>query len=143
MGWSHGWVSLRSLIAELTKGWTNDKSKDDLVVTSTCLAKCFRGNPAFKGTLWSVWEQVFKNRDGTKTKPPERFIRCDLVQVYNREWGYKDLCESMGPVVCNCPEKYLRMVPEVANGDWREKVAEYHTQRRQKAVEKKARKAAA
>lgn len=143
MGWSFGWGSFRGLVSDLARGWTRPSSKDlSFVVTSTCLAKCFRGNPAFAGTLWSVWEQVFTNSDGSETKPPERFIRCDLLRCTSGEWGYKDMCESMGPYYYNCPQKYLDMVPEVANASWREKVAEYHVQRRTKRAAKKARQVA-
>lgn len=138
MGWSYceAWT-LKSLIAERSKGWTNPNGADGMTVTSTCLAKCFRGNPAFAGTLWGVWEQTFTNPDGSKARPPQCFITCDLLRCHRGEWGYKDMDESCGPHYFNCPEKYLKMVP-VANAEWREGVAEYHRRRREKRAAKKA-----
>jgi hypothetical protein len=61
----------------------------------------------------------------------ERFIGLDLMKGGGREsgWGYKDLCESMGPCEVNCPLSFLELAPvpdgEYAAG-WREKVREYH-----------------
>ena len=145
MGWlySPSWT-LKSLIAERKKGWTNPNGKLDgnrVTVTSTCLKACFRGNPCFAGTLWGVWEQTFQNPDGSEAKPPQRFITCDLLRCSNYrglpEWGYKDMCESCGPHYWNCPESYLKMVP-VADAEWREGVAEYHRRRREKRAARKA-----
>jgi hypothetical protein len=141
MGWTSGWGTLKSLIAERSKGWINPNGAGGMTVTSTCLAKCFRGNPAFAGTLWGVWEQAFTNADGSEARPPERFITCDLLRCSNYrglpEWGYKDMAESCGPYYYNCPEKYLKMVPVVANQEWRDGVAEYHRERRRKRAAKK------
>ncbi|WP_240754701.1 hypothetical protein [Parasulfuritortus cantonensis] len=46
-------------------------------------------------------------------------------------WGYKDLCESMGPYYYTCPLSYLDMVP-VANADWRGQVRAWHAARNRK-----------
>lgn len=139
MGWTYSpsWT-LKSLIAERKKGWTNPNGNLDgnpVTVTSTCLKACFRGNPAFAGTLWGVWEQTFTNPDGSEAKPAERFITCDLLRCHSGEWGYKDMDESCGPHYYNCPESYLEMVP-VANAEWREGVAKYHRRRRERRAKR-------
>lgn len=136
MGWYFGWDTLKGLKAEILKGWTNTDGPTK--VTSTCLASCFRGQPAFSGTLWSVWEQTFTDGQGQQIKPPERFIKCDLLRCHAGDWGYKPLEESCGPCYWNCPEKYLGMVPVVANQEWRDAVAAYHLQRRLKLAQKRA-----
>ncbi len=143
MGWlyNYSWT-LKSLIAERTKDWSHTFSKNELLgagitVTTTCVAKCFRGNVCYKGTLWVVWERTFANPDGSVAKAPERWIGCDLMQRSGGDWGYKDLDESCGPYYYNCPEKYLNMVPEVANQEWRDAVAEHHKLRRAKRAKRK------
>ena len=96
-----GWLFRRSitrkeLIAERTEGWerTND---DGLVITSTCLAHCYRGG-SFSGVLWSVWERTFM-KNGAESSPKQRWIQCDLLRHQNGDgWGYKDLEESCGPI---------------------------------------------
>lgn len=41
-----------------------------MLVTTTCLAKCFRGG-SFSGVLWMVWERTFAI-DGEEARPTER-----------------------------------------------------------------------
>lgn len=129
MGWSFGWDTRRELIEHLTENQTNEYTPDGqtekIKTVRTCLKHCFKGSP-FKGTLWTVWE-ITRIRPG-EDKPFEtdRYIGCDLLQYYREHrWGYKDLCESMGPCQVNCPLSYLDMVP-VANAEWREHVKRYH-----------------
>jgi len=139
MGWFSGYPTRKGMVAELVEGWTRT-TDDGLTVTSTCLASCFRGQPTHYGILWSVWEQTF-TRDGLEEKPPERFIKCDLMECWARDgrrWAYKPMEESCGPYYWNCPEKYLQMVPVVANQEWRDGVADYHRQRREKLAQKRA-----
>lgn len=129
MGWTFGWGNLRALINDRIKGWKNINAKTGLTVESVCIAKCFRGNPLFSGTLWMVWEQTF-TKDGVETNK-KCFIECDLLRCTGGEWGYKDMEESMHPYYYNCPMKYLSMTP-VECPEWREGVQEYHRKRREK-----------
>jgi hypothetical protein len=128
MGWLFRCGSTRKgLIEERIKGWERTKS-DCLLITSRCLAHCFRGG-AFSGVLWSVWERTFTG-NGEEAEPTQRWIQCDLLR-HQRDygWGYKDMEESCGPYYYSCPLKYLRMVPVEqygGNGPWREQVYEYH-----------------
>lgn len=64
------------------------------------------------------------------------FIGLDLMSGRKREWGYKDLEESMGPREVNCPVGYLDLAPDPGGyaTEWRVKVREY-------AAEQKAKKA--
>ncbi len=77
---------------------------------------CLRGN-----VLWSVIKLTQKVEGVTET-----FIGCHLLSKSKGcGWGYKELCESMGPYYYTCPLKYLDMAP-VANQEWRDDVIEYH-----------------
>jgi len=110
-------------------GWLffNGKSKADLINILTAsesaeagsrkvLAHCVRGN-----VLWSVVEFT-RAQDGRVV----RYIGCDLLQKSGGEWGYKGMDESVHPLYYSCPLKYLDMVPEVANQEWRDKVRAFH-----------------
>ena len=119
MGWTFTYDSTKSdIIKELT---ANEENADRVWTT---LAKTVRGN-----VLWAVREKRDK-----KTGQASRFILCCLLGTGGRphDWGYKDMCESMGPFYYNCPLSYLKMVPEVANQEWRDKVLAYHAHRRMK-----------
>jgi hypothetical protein len=117
MGWTYstGWETRQTLVNHLTRTETNDTR------TRTCITSCVRGN-----VLWSVWEIIYPD------KPAKRYIGCDLLQNggHNRGWGYKDMCESVHPYYYSCPLKYLELVPEVANQEWRDKVTKYHATRK-------------
>ncbi len=66
-------------------------------------------------------------------RPPYRYIGCDLLLPGRKGegWGYKDLCESMGPCYYTCPLSHLDMVP-VANAEWRTQVHAWHAARKRK-----------
>jgi len=142
MGWTQVYGStLKSTIADRTKGWETTSSNKEYYIKTVCIAHCFRGARTHKGILWSVFEQTFtKLSDGSIEV--KRFIACDLLEYWRRDgysgWSYKDMDESCHPYYYNCPEKYLKMVPEVASQEWREGVAEYHAKRRAKLAAKRA-----
>ena len=139
MGWLFTFGSNRKeLIADRTEGWqrTND---DGTVVTSKCLAHCYRGG-SFSGVLWSVWARTFVRNEG-HVEPAQRWIMCDLLRHHRDGWGYKDIEESMGPCYYSCPQKYLDMVPLDqfgGNADWRALVTAYHEQQREKRRARRA-----
>jgi len=128
MGWLFTSGSTRKgLISERIKGWERT-NPDGLVITSTCLAHCYRGG-VFSGVLWSVWERSFM-KDGVESSTKQRWIQCDLLR-HQRDygWGYKDMEESCGPYHYSCPKKYLVMVPIEqygGNASWREQVVLHH-----------------
>jgi len=101
------------LIERRTRPWENNG------LTARCLAHACVGN-----VLWTVWEH--RRANGAT----ERYIGCDLMAGQRGYgWGYKDMCESMGPCYYSCPLKYLDLAPEpegpYAKG-WRAKVREHH-----------------
>lgn len=137
MGWSFGWDTKRELIGHLTsneeyernlneEGKQNpDEQTKKVKVIRICLKHCYIGS-AFKGTLWTVWEVKRFNLGENQPYETIKYIGCDLLQYYKgHRWGYKDLCESMGPCEVNCPLSYLDMVP-VADAEWRERVRKFH-----------------
>lgn len=95
-------------------------------IKHTCMAHSVRDS-----VLWTVWERVVIDLN-TSDCFVDRFIGCDLIRCYgrgeSREWGYKDMCESMGPYYWSCPLKYLDMAP-VANEKWREGVRNWHAEK--------------
>ena len=139
MGWlvSSTWTR-KSLIQERTECWSTKKNSvaegKPTYIVSTCLKHCYRGN-AFSGVLWGVWEQRLHDTQTDAELKTELFISCDLLRCSRgedgREWGYKDMEESMGPCYYSCPLGYLEMAP-VANENWREDVRKYHDIRRLK-----------
>ena len=91
MGWLFRCGSTRrGLIEERIEGWERSNT-DGLVITSTCLAHCYRGG-SFSGVLWSVWERTF-TKDGEEAEPTQRWIQCDLLRYSKHDgaWGYKDM----------------------------------------------------
>ena len=124
MGWLYGWSTRKSMIAELTT--ENDTQK--------CIANCYRGN-VHSGVLWSVWEYKI---DGQKVKAGYKWIRCDILKCHNREWGYKDLSESMHPFYYSCPLAYLKMTADsVECQAWRDVVIKKDQHRKWQALQAK------
>jgi hypothetical protein len=74
--------------------------------------------------LWAVQQ----------TPDGERFIALYLLQGdKGYGWGYKGMTESAGPYTYSCPLNYFTLVPEAPNDyarDWREKVKQYHQEKR-------------
>lgn len=126
MGWttSSWWQSRRDVIKERTENslWYPNEGK--VQRKHTCIAHCVRG-----GTLWTVWEVI--NIDlCTSDFWSHRYIGCDLIRNYGKAegFGYKDMCESMGPCYYDCPLGYLAMAP-VENQEWRDAVVAFHAKR--------------
>jgi len=111
MGWlfTHG-ASRHDIISNLVQPEENETRRWETV------AHCLRGN-----VLWSVIKLTKKAENITET-----FIGCHLLDKSTGVgWGYKNLCESIGPLYYTCPLKYLEMAP-VANQSWRDDVIAYH-----------------
>jgi len=119
MGWTTiPGIDKRALIRERTERQESESTIHE------CLAHSIRGT-----ILWTVWEVTTK-----ATGERHRFIGCDILyrdKEYDG-WGYKDLCESMGPYYYTCPLKYLDLVPEVADASWREEVRAHHEKARRR-----------
>lgn len=118
MGWTiTPGASRRDIISDRIRDEESDRLRRH------CLAHAVRGN-----VLWTVWE--ITRLPGNET---DRYIGCDLLGTDGeKNWGYKDLEESMGPCQVNCPLKFLSLVPQVTNEGWREQVRRHHARNRQK-----------
>lgn len=157
MGWDFGYGQRRAeLIAERTEPREWDRN-DGTHVQDIVLAHCFRGG-AFSGNFYAVHERT-QTRDGAEIAR-ERWIEVTLMACrsfpgYGPSWGYKDMCETMGPGVVSCPLSYLAMVPEpscepgcVACAEdrcgqkwarnWREGVRRYWAERKDQARKRRA-----
>lgn len=116
MGWSFGWYSKRDIVQYLNDQQGSKHYGENYKIITNCV----RGN--------CHW-QVVEHRGG------KRFIALNLLQSYDKEWGYKDMDESMGPCEVNCPLSYLELAPETEDTgqyakEWRKRVREYHANRK-------------
>lgn len=124
MGWDFycdkSWTKAR-IVADKVAG--NDMRWDGH--QATVIAHALRGNH-----LWRVVEKP----DGS------RFIALDLLRSGGRDsgWGYKGLCESVGPREVDCPLGFLDMVPPNDDYGWRDSVRAYHANKRARASVKLA-----
>lgn len=120
MGWTiTPGASRRDIISDRIRDEESDRQR------RRCLAHAVRGN-----VLWTVWE--ITRLPGGET---DRYIGCDLLGTDGeKNWGYKDMEESMGPCQVNCPLKFLSLVPQVTNEGWREQVRRHHARVNQKIV---------
>ena len=120
MGWL---ITTGASRADVIRDRVTDEETD--TQRRQCLASAVRGN-----VLWTVWEITRKDNGETV-----RYIGCDLLGTDGeKNWGYKDMEESMGPYQVNCPLKFLSLVPQVTNEGWREKVRQHHARTHQKIV---------
>lgn len=101
-----GWTK-KQIVALLNESWKDKLKKSALRNTKD---KC-------EFVLW----QVVEGNDG------KNFIAAFLLSYYteDKEWGYKDVCESMYPREINCPVSYLKLAP-VACEKWREEVRRFN-----------------
>ena len=148
MGWSYtNFTTLKKTIQEQTAPYNGKNSpyeKDSPTYHEfICVQHCYRGS-AFAGTLWKVMRKNLRKRSDDSIVESMLFIGCDLLRYDNTDnlhsWGVKEMDESCGPCEVNCPESYLEMVPLQDAGyakDWRERVKEYHKNRRAKLAEKR------
>ena len=109
MGWLFKQITKDDLVKELTTS----------TETATCLDYSLRGN-----VLYSVWE--FKETG-------KRLIGIDTIDYDRRDntYGYKNMSEAWHPYNYDCPLKFLKLVPEVANQEWRDKVISLHTAKKE------------
>ncbi len=111
MGWlfTQG-ASRRDIISCLVQPEENENRRWETIT------HCLRGN-----VLWSIIKLTKKPKNISET-----FIGCHVLRnEKSYGWGYKELCESVGPYYYTCPIKYLKMAP-VANQAWRDEVMAYH-----------------
>ena len=131
MGWLFHNEKLRhqTPVAYITKHF----SFDGETAKATVLAAA-----AVRGTIYAA----IRNEDKTTGKA---YVFCGvfLFKNNNRDgFGYKDMCESMGPCAVDCPDRIMRLLSPVADipnpgytADWRERVAAW----KQRAAERRTR----
>jgi hypothetical protein len=129
MGWMQD-ISGKTL-RQMIKKYTEETPKSRL------LKMCFKGNPAFAGVLWTVWEIDCK--DGVT----RRLIGCDRMEYWRSKsgngWSVKSMDETVGPCYYHCPLSYLQIASgpnsfedQEFSKEWREKVRGYHSKKKAK-----------
>lgn len=124
MGWttSCSWRSRQDVIDRRLQDcfYVNDKNKQ---IKYTLL-----GHSDRPPVLWTLWERTIIDLN-TSDFSTITFIGCDLISSgprgKNKEWGYKDMCESAGLYYYSCPLKFLEAAPE-ENPEWRKGVRKWH-----------------
>lgn len=144
MGWTYRYDDTKKkLIAYLTqellyciddssvpKGYRIDPNKRGEIIDSH-----IHGN-----NLWKVVSIQTRLSETSSWCEVDRYIALDLLGKDRMgNWGYKGMCESMGPYEFSCPVRFLDMVPVpkqvYSDGErdnewavaWREKVREQAT----------------
>lgn len=119
MGWLISYdFTKKDQIEDLIKGW----DIPDTNRSQVCLGHSVRGN---------VLYAVFQTRTNGEPSSDAYIAVFLLRKDRGYGWGYKDMTESCGPFVYDCPEKIFKLAPVVTHPDWREKC-------RNKAAAKKA-----
>lgn len=128
MGWTglEGKGTHAEIDRELMRAWTFERDGQTVEVTNTdCTLANFgrehyhvrRENGAPVEIMVTMIERGKPSKDS--------YFR-------GSEWRYKDMCETMGPVIHACPLKLLAIVPPPTGAcasyaaDWREAVRKYH-----------------
>lgn len=116
MGWDFckAWKTSADVVKNITKGYGVQKAE---LIPQHVEKGC--DDPSH--VLWTISLST-----PSKERPvAELYIGCFLIQKVRGDWGYKALCESMGPCYYDCPLEYLQQVP-IASTSWRKQVVEYH-----------------
>jgi hypothetical protein len=114
MGWLGGYDSIQEIKEQVLRDNRNDGYK---VID--------HASTSYGKHLWVA----FQHPKGYK------FIAIYLIEKRGGSYAYKDMDESMGPVVCDCPIRLLDQVPMPEGGyakEWRERVYAHHAKRRAK-----------
>lgn len=114
MGWLFGYRNTTEIKSDLNAMRGNLKVVDQKVTS-------------YGRHIWSLYE----------TATGERFINLDLCEKHEREWGYKDMDETMGPCYYDCPMTLIQQAgptPHVTAQTWRESVKEFHARRARKLL---------
>lgn len=123
MCWSYTYQSQRDLIRDLVRS-EEDENRSIEVLAHAHVPRDY--------VLWSVAEVTVKPGGVHPDLAPgesRRFIRCDLLDPGPIRRWYKRLDEAMRPPYHSCPERFLKMAPEVCP-EWRQGVRAYHADRR-------------
>lgn len=116
MGWFFAPQTRAQLIHELIQPQETDHSRSEVIA-----------HTVVDDVLWSVVHVTAKVSGFMNLQVGESsaYIRCDLLQCSDGQWGHKPLCESMHPYYYTCPLPYLDLAP-VQCSEWRRYVMAYH-----------------
>jgi hypothetical protein len=124
MGWFFSKKTKQQLVTMLLESNINDSVRTDVLEHHLA-----------DNVLWSV-VRLTALQDGIlqlKRGESTNFIRCDLLDQHDGEWGHKPLEEAVGPRYWNCPIHFLELAPE-QSADWRAKVRQFHADNAQKST---------
>ena len=119
MGWLFQNAKLRheTPVAYITREFTHESE----TASATVLAAA-----AVRGTIYAA----IRNHD---KQTGTSYVFCAVILFKNNErdgFGYKDMCESMGPCEVACPDRIMRLLSPIADipnpgysADWRARVA--------------------
>ena len=127
MGWSFEYgASKEKVVADLLAPWTPNEK----IVSCVALKSKLTKEGAYS-VLWALWEQA-------TTEKTEKYIACYLISSQKGVgYGYKDMCESMGPCYYSCPVAWFDEVP-VASAEWRANVIKAQAEKKAAAERYKA-----
>jgi hypothetical protein len=115
-----------AIIDECTKGYNfrdDCQEKTNRHIVSECL-KYKYVNDINESVLWVVVQQTEYITAPLTFVGKKRFLICNIIEKYNKEWLYKSIDEVAGPCYYSCPLEFLKMTP-VKNPEWRKKVENY------------------
>lgn len=121
MGWSFGWPTKTAVIEDMTRTWQDGSDRIETIAKKSTKSGC-----------WTVDERTAP--DGTKT----RTLAVILIERHGKDYGYKGICEEMGPYASDCPLEFLDMVPEPDSEEARSTRARIRAWHAQDAVNKTA-----
>ena len=143
-----GWTTYAAYRSPKTRAEERDEVIDlytDLVSDAPHTAECLMASKV--GSVWYLAIRLTPKPGREMSEPLTRgyvpdaagaIVYAGIVLTSRRdgEWGYKAMCETMGPHEAAAPGKLLDLlsplVPEVETfaGAWRERVAAHHAARR-------------
>jgi hypothetical protein len=143
-----GWTTYAAYCSPKTRKEERDEIVDlytDLAPDSPYIAECLMASKV--GSVWYLAIRLAPKPGREMPKPlmhgyvrdaTGAIVHAGIVLTFRRdgEWGYKDMCETMGPHEAAAPPKLLDLLspldPEVETfaAAWRERVAAHHMARR-------------
>ncbi len=127
MGWFFSKKTKQQLVAMLLESNSNDSVRTDVLEHHLA-----------DNVLWSLVRLTVRQDGILQLKRGEsiNFIRCDLLDQQDGEWGHKPLEEAVHPYYYDCPSHFLDLAPE-QSADWRAKVRRFHAASPQKSTSSK------
>jgi hypothetical protein len=124
---------------EVVMGWTGYKA-DRLATREDALRAHIADDRILNGPVWSEGSRstsrawiVAEAREQGRVFP---IIVAVFIEYQGGRWYVKDVAESMGPTVCDCPEVWLELVNPRGpySQAWRFRVRQHWAQRRAAAA---------